>query len=420
MPESTGDRLSVLWLNQLDPGHPWAGGAERHIAEVGRRLVAQGHSLTIVSEAFEGLPAEETRGGIRTLRPVRRGLLHAWVLSNAARLVRDLRIDVVLGDLSKIVPWGRHSIGGAPLVSVVRHFSGHTIFAEVPFPAPPALWAVERLTPIFLRGSAIVTESHATATTLARLGAGNARITLIPPGVDSSRFSPDPEQRSPTPLIIYIGRLKRYKRLDLAVRAFASIRVCHPDAVFLIGGSGSDYERLHRTVARLGLEGSVQFLGTLPVDEVVRLYRRAWVHVQPSGAEGWGLTALESMACGTPVVAFNSGSLPESVGPRCADLLAEDANVGALAAALTRGLARPEVHDPTEAMALAQYARQFSWDATADRYGQLLAEAVRSWVRPLPETISLPVPSRWSRTSSSSVRSPSEGVERVTEHVEPA
>ncbi len=189
--------LSILWLNQLDPGHPWAGGAERHIEEVGRRLVAAGHSVTLVAERFENLPAEEWRAGIRILRRVRRGLLHAWVLSNAGRLVRQGQVDVVVGDLSKIVPWGQKTLGGRPLVSVVRHFSGRTIFTEAPFPAAPILWAIERLTPGFLRSAELVTESSTTEGILLHLGADPRRVARIPPG--STRTSSARTPRSGRP-----------------------------------------------------------------------------------------------------------------------------------------------------------------------------------------------------------------------------
>jgi glycosyltransferase involved in cell wall biosynthesis len=393
MNDPTSRRLSVLWLNQLDPGHPWAGGAERHIEEVGRRMVALGHTVTIVAERFDGAPAEEVRSGLRILRPVRRGLLHAWVLSNARRLVREHSVDVVVGDLSKIVPWGQRTLGGAPLLSVFRHFSGRTIFTEAPFPAAPLLWAVERLTPTFLRNGQIVTESRATATILAGLGARGTEISRIPPGVDGSRYSPNPAERSPIPLLVYVGRLKRYKRIEHALRAFAQLKKDWPAAEFHIAGGGSDHDRLVERTRAMGLSGSVRFLGSLPVEEIVRLYRRAWVHVQPSCAEGWGLTALESMACGTPVVAFAAVSLPETVGPLCADLLAIDGDVDSLAQAMARGLARPERSDPAAARRLAEYARGFSWDVTTDRYARLFAEVAVG--RPTAR----PTPTPWSRSS---------------------
>lgn len=412
MSAASARSVSILWLNQLDPGHPWAGGAERHIEEVGRRLAARGHRVTVVAESFPGLPREESLHGMRILRPVPRGLLHAWVVTNARRLVETYSVDVVVGDLSKIVPWGRHSLGGAPMVSVFRHFTGRTIFAEAPFPVAPILWTVERLVPTLLRRSEIITESHATAAILAELGAEEAEIALIPPGVDFDRFSPDPSVRSPTPLIAYVGRLKRYKRLEHALRAFALLRQQAPNAEFHIAGGGTDHDRLVARARDLGLSDCVRFLGSLPVEEVVQLYRRAWVHVQPSSAEGWGLTALESMACGTPVVAFAAVSLPETVGPLCQDLLAADGDVRSLAMAMARGLARPERSDPAAARRLAEYARGFSWDFTTERYAERIAQVAAR--QPMPR----PTPSAWSRPSST-VRPVLEVGERATDHAGP-
>lgn len=401
-----GAPLSILWLNQLDPGHPWAGGAERHIEEVGRRLVSSGHRVTVVAERFGDLPAEETRSGIRILRPVPRGLLHAWTLANARRLLDELRVDVVIGDLSKIVPWGQKTFGGRPLVSVVRHLNGRTIFGEVAFPAPPVLWLIERFTPAFLRSSDVITESRATAEVLRSLGATRGPIALIAPGVDGTRFRPDPASRSPTPLIVYVGRMKRYKRLDLALRAFAELRTRRPAATFHLAGGGSDHDRLRELASELGLGESVQFLGTPSLEEIVRLYQRGWVHVQPSSAEGWGLTAIESLACGTPVVAFAGGALSESVGPLCQGLLAAPATAPALAAALERGLDRPEVRDPVAAARLAEYARSFTWESTAAHYEHVLRAVVTAFPAASPTW----APFSWRRVRPSGLGS-SQGVD---------
>ncbi|MCI4370499.1 MAG: glycosyltransferase family 4 protein [Thermoplasmata archaeon] len=382
--------------------------------EVGRRLVAAGHSVTLVAERFENLPAEEWRAGIRILRPVRRGLLHAWVLSNAGRLVRQGQVDVVVGDLSKIVPWGQKTLGGRPLVSVVRHFSGRTIFTEAPFPAAPILWAIERLTPGFLRSAELVTESSTTEGILLHLGADPRRVARIPPGVDADIFRPDPSERSATPLVVYIGRIKQYKRVGHAIRAFARVLARRPDARFEIAGGGSDHDRIVALVRSLGLSDSVHCLGSVPLDQVVRLYRRAWVHVQPSSAEGWGLTALESMACGTPVAAYAAGSLPETLGPLCADLLAADGSVPALGEAIERAFARPEVHNAAAAARLAAYAQSYTWTSTAAGYARVLDAVVRESGPP----VAVPVPARQANPRASRIRAPGEPSDRSTDHAD--
>jgi glycosyltransferase involved in cell wall biosynthesis len=366
---------SILWLNQLDPLHPWAGGAERPIAEVGRRLVRGGNQLTVVAEQFGPLRAAETWEGIEIVRPVRRGLLHAWVLANARRLVERLRADVVVGDLSKIIPWGRRGLGGKPLVSIVRHFNGRTVFGEAAFPAPPLLWTIERGTPWLLRRSRIITEARATADVLTNLGGPRTAVTLVPPGVDTVQYRPDPTRRSRTPLVVYVGRLKRYKRVDLALEAFRLVLRHRPDARMEIAGGGTDHDRLVEHAHDLGVAGSVRFHGPGTLDDITALYQRGWVHVQPSAAEGWGLTALESMACGTPVAAFDAAALRESVGPLCADLLAPDGNVEELSQSILRGFERTERATAESTTRLVEYASSFSWESTAAGYARVLGQA---------------------------------------------
>lgn len=398
---------SILWLNQLDPLHPWAGGAERHIAEVGRRLVRAGHQVTVVAEQFGPLRSAETWEGIEILRPVRRGLLHAWVLANARKLVERFRSDVVVGDLSKIIPWGRRGLGGKPLVSIVRHFNGRTVFGEVPFPTPPVLWTIERGTPWFLRRSRIITEARATANVLTSLGVPRSAITLVPPGVDTAQYRPDPARRSRTPLVVYVGRLKRYKRVDLALEAFRLVLRHRPDARMDIAGGGTDLDRLVDRVHDLGLGSSVRFLGAGTLDDITALYQRAWVHVQPSAAEGWGLTALESMACGTPVAAFDAAALRESVGPLCADLLAPDGNVEELSQSILRGFERTESATAESTTRLVEYASTFSWESTAAGYARVLGQADLGIVPP--------VPTRWESPLGRS-RPYAETVDRTPDH----
>ena len=371
--------LSILWLNQLDPAHPWAGGAERHIAEVSRRLLSRGHRVTLVAEQHAPLAREEQVQGVHVLRAARRGLLHMWAVANARRLVQRFQVDVVIGDLSKIVPWGRQSFGGRPLVSIVRHISGRTIFGEAPFPTSPMLWLVERATPLFLAHADVVTEARATADVLERLGMRGEHVQRIPPGVDVSTFSPMPHRRASTPLVVYAGRLKRYKRLDLALAAFRLLKAQRPEARFEIAGTGDDAPRLEREVDRLGLRNSVEFRGALPTEGLVDLYRRGWVHVQPSAVEGWGCTTLEAMACGTPVAAFSVAALPEALGPVGAEFLARNADVGALASAIHRACARVEAADPAFAESLVAQARGYSWDATFEGYERLLSSAAGRW-----------------------------------------
>lgn len=366
------ESLRVAWLNQLDPLHPWAGGAERHIYEVSKRLVQNGHDVTIISERFRGSPVEDTIGSVKVIRPGNRFGIHLWA---AAYFNEAGQFDIAVQDLSKILPWDLLGSWAVPSIAIVRHLNESALLGEIPL-AAPVLWATERSYGLLLRRTPVVTEARCTAERLVNFGVPGSSITLVRPGVDHSVFTPDPSFRSPTPLIVYAGRLKRYKRVDLAMRAFAIVRKSVSNARMIVVGDGVDAPRLHLLRERLGLSSEIDFLGKVSPAELVNCYRRAWVHVQPSSAEGWGYTVMEAAACGTPTVAFAGTALEESVGPDCQRYLARSTTPVAFANAIACCLEDMSARPGDIARQVWEYAEEFDWERSTGAFGALLRHAL--------------------------------------------
>jgi glycosyltransferase involved in cell wall biosynthesis len=366
------ETLSIAWLNQLDSANPWSGGAERHIYEVCRRLAKRGHEVTVYAERLGDMPAAEVREGVHFVRPAGRMGLHLWALLNLRERLRLSRFDAVVHDLSKVLPWRLGEFDGTPTLAVVRHMNGKLLMEEAPKLTGPLFWFAERMYAWAYRGVPFVTEAAETKRVLTALGVPGGSINLVRPGVDHQVFTPEPAEKSRDPEVLYVGRLKVYKGADLAIRAFAEVRRWCPTAHLTIVGRGPEEVRLVELTRRLGLGESVTFAGFVPEADLPPLYRRAWVHVQPSQAEGWGYTVIEAAACGTPTVAFPCGALPESVGPVSSPFLADSVSAEALASSLIRCLAQliPDPYGLTAA--LRDYALEFDWDATALAYERLL------------------------------------------------
>ena len=363
----------IAWFNQFDPFHPWAGGAERHILEISSRLAGMGHSVTVIAERYRGLSRESEIDGFRILRPGGRLGVHLWAAANASRL-RDY--DVVVQDLSKILPWHRANRGRVPSVAIVRHLNGRGLMDEVLPMEGLALWGAERLYGRLLNGMPVLTESAVTRSALIRLGVHSGSIRLLRPGVDHSVYSPDLARRAPAPLILYAGRLRRYKRVDLALGAMTYLQHDWPEARMIIAGEGADSERLHQLTHDFGLGSKVTFTGRVEVEELVDLYRSAWVHVQPSAAEGWGYTVVEAAACGTPTVALKGTALEESVGPHCQPYHLDTPTPAALARALSRCLHDMQQGRNRLAQAMSSYSASFDWDSTTQAFAQVLLQTV--------------------------------------------
>ena len=202
------------------------------------------------------------------------------------------------------------------------------------------------------------------------------RIRVIYPGVDHDRFAPDPSVAPfPEPTFVYVGRLKRYKGVDVLLDALRRVRAAGVPARLLVAGRGDDRARLERVARERGVEPAVRFLGFVAEKVKVRLLRRAWANLYPSPKEGWGITNVEAAACGTPSVASDSPGLRESVRDGVSGFLAPHGDAGAWAERLLRLAGDAALRDRLREGAL-EHAARFSWERAADETEQHLLETV--------------------------------------------
>ncbi|MGH7676701.1 MAG: glycosyltransferase family 4 protein, partial [Gemmatimonadales bacterium] len=305
--------MRILLVNWNDRENPHAGGAEVHLHEIFGRLAAWGHGIDLVSS---GWPGGATRAQLDGMTVHRIGGRHSFAL-RARGLVRRLlagaRYDVVVEDVNKL-PLYLPTLTRLPFCAVVPHLFGGTAFAEASWPVATVVWLAERAVPRLYRRAAFHAISDSTRDDLVARGVRPERITVIYPGVDAAYFAPDPgTPRAGPPTFLYVGRLKRYKGVEIALRALAAVRVRGPDVELEIAGKGEDRRRLEALAATLGVAPAVRFLGFVTDEEKRRRMRRAWAVVFPSPKEGWGISNVEAAACGTPALASDSPGLRESV-----------------------------------------------------------------------------------------------------------
>jgi glycosyltransferase involved in cell wall biosynthesis len=203
------------------------------------------------------------------------------------------------------------------------------------------------------------------------LGFSEDRVHVVPPGVDP-RFAPG-SVRSPHPLVVAVGRLVPVKRFDALIDALVTLKPTHPELEGVIVGEGYERQALEARIAAAGAERWLHLPGHRTDDELLDLYRRAWVLAGSSVREGWGMTITEAAACGTPAVANRIAGYADAVIDGKTGLLV---NPGELAPALGRLLT-----DTALRTRLAEGARQrahtFTWEATAFGTLQVLANAAR-------------------------------------------
>ncbi len=205
------------------------------------------------------------------------------------------------------------------------------------------------------------------------LGVDPARVDAIPLGVNP-RFHPLPmpevsafqqANHIGAQTIFFLGSLEPRKNLLALIEAFHEVLARTPQAELIVGGSlGWKYAPLFERVRTLGLEGKVRFLGPVAAEDLPRWYNACTVFAYPSLYEGFGLPALEAMACGTPVVTSNVTSLPEVVGEAAISVSPTDTH--ALAQGLGRVLADEDLRLSMREQGLRR-AGMFTWQRTAER-----------------------------------------------------
>jgi glycosyltransferase involved in cell wall biosynthesis len=357
--------VRILLVNWNDRDNPKAGGAEIHLHEIFGRLAGRGHTVDLVASGFPGgAPTAELDG----MRVRRYGGRHSFAFA-ARPAVRSLlgagRYDVVVEDINK-VPLYLCGLTRLPFCAIVPHLFGTTAFVETNWALAALVWAAELPIPRLYRRAAFHAISESTRDDLVRRGVPRDRVVVIYPGVDGRWYTPDAgTPRAERPTFLYVGRLQRYKGVDILLRALARALAARGDLTLEIAGRGDDRPRLERLARRLGVAGAVRFLGFVSEEDKRRLLRRAWAVALTSPKEGWGISNVEAAACGTPALASDSPGLRESVRHGETGFLVPHGDDAALAQRMLE-----LAGDPSLVARLGRAGRVFaeglSWERAAD------------------------------------------------------
>ena len=233
------------------------------------------------------------------------------------------------------------------------------VLPQFALPRKMIVWAARNAT-------GVITVCNYLKDEMVALGVGPEAITPLRNGVDLERFALLDKDAARASLgfqgftLLSVGHLNEHKGHHLVIEALAEL----PDVSLVIAGSGPDHAKLEALAARLGLSHRVRLAGPVPQTELRTYYNAADLMVLASSREGWANVLLESMACGTPVVATSVCGTPEVVGAPAAGRLMRERSAGALVEAVRQLRA-----DRPERAATRAYAEGFSWDATTQ--GQL-------------------------------------------------
>jgi glycosyltransferase involved in cell wall biosynthesis len=210
------------------------------------------------------------------------------------------------------------------------------------------------------------------------LKADPSKVHVVNYGVDHENYFPRPDVARLPRTILFVGAVSRSKGVEVLIRAFAQVKARVPDARLIVAGKPTvDQPELEQLAKTLGAH-DISFTGFVAEQELPNMYASATVMVFPSHY-GFGLSTLEAMACGTPVVGVRTLDAPEFFAD--AGLLAEPNDPASLAECLIKMVADPQVQAEQREKSLAR-ARLFSWERTAREnvrvYEHVLAQRAAS------------------------------------------
>jgi teichuronic acid biosynthesis glycosyltransferase TuaC len=375
--------FSTLYPNAAQPNHGvFVENRLRHLVasgEVVSTVLApvpyfpKGRAFAGLAERFgwqdyAGVPAQELRHGLAVHHPrypviprVGMNLAPSLLFRAAARALRrlveaGLEFDAI--DAHYFYPDGVAAVRlgqvfGKPVVITAR---GSDITQLAHFSTPRRM-----IQAAIGHAAALVSVSAALGEGLVELGAPRGKVHVLRNGIDTAMFRPMDRTLSRGVLgvsgrvLVSVGGLIARKGHDRTIQALALL----PGYTLLIAGQGPERDALQALAQRLGVADRVRLLGPIPHPLLAEVFSAADASVLSSSREGWANVLLESMACGTPVVASNIPGNPEVVQEQAAGLVVDDNTPQGIAAGVSRLFA-----DLADRAATRAYAERFGWGET--------------------------------------------------------
>ncbi len=365
-PSTDGKRILVF--NWRDIRHKQAGGAEVYVHELARRWVAQGNSVTVFCGNDGMSPRYEFIDGVEIVR--RGGFYMVYVWAFLYYLIRFRKRYDVIVDCENGVPFFTPLYTKEKQFLLIHHVHRDVFRKSL---RPPlsnlAMFLETRVMPYVYDAVKIITVSPSSQKEILAEKLTSKDVAVVYNGVDLQSFTPG--HKDPVPTVLYLGRLKKYKSVDVLIKAAEKILAVVPEARFIIAGDGEERTRLMKLADKLGIADKVEFLGKVTEEMKIDLYRRAWVFVNPSYMEGWGITTIEANACATPVVASRVHGLIDSVKNPHTGYLVEYGDVDEFAGRISELLTNKE-QLAAMSQASLQWAKEFDWEVSAKKAMEVL------------------------------------------------
>lgn len=367
--------LRILIFAWRDSKHPDRGGSEEYLHQIAKRLVQKGHQVTFFASMHPGgsLP-EEKIDGIRIVRRGNKYTVYLWAVWCFLRRFRAQQFDIII-DQHNAISFFTPLYTSVPVINLVHHLSGDQWFDQAPGMMGRIGYFIEKyLYPLAYKNCHFVAVSeHTKQTMINQLGVSQEQIEVVRPGIASLYKT---KAKTNYPSLIYIGRLKKYKKIDQLIRSLLRLKYFFPNLKLHIVGSGDYKNELVKLTNNLGLANNVAFHGYVSDELKSDWLSSAWALVNSSWHEGWGISVIEANACGTIAIGSRNSGLSESIIDGQTGLLVKPGSIYSLSQAIKKILSSSVLRYRLEKNAV-RHARKYNWSKSASQFGRVIDQQAR-------------------------------------------
>jgi len=351
--------MKILILNWRDIKNPRAGGAEVLTHELAKGWVAAGHEVTFFSSFFTKAKKRESVDGVSIIR-AGNAISVYWQAYSYYKKEFKGKFDLIIDEINTL-PFFSNLYVKEKVVCHINQLAKEVWFYESVFPVSLFGYLIE---PFFLksyRNNDVITISKSTKDDLIALGFKESKINIIPMGIDFKPLEALVEKEE-LPTLIYVGRLKKSKRVHHIIEAYKLALIKQPDLkLWIVGKGDASYKACLYKLAKD--EAGIKFFHNLNNRDKLRLMSLAHLIVVTSAREGWGLIVTEANAMGTPALTYDVPGLRDSNKDGLTGFVCKENNPKCLSDEIIRFFDDQKLIARLSEKALED-SKQYSWQRT--------------------------------------------------------
>jgi glycosyltransferase involved in cell wall biosynthesis len=358
------NKMNILIFNWRDIKNSSAGGAEFYLHEQAKIWAKQGNEINWICGGWTGCLKNEIVDGVNIRRIG--GEFTQYMLAPFEYIKLKNKADVII-DAENGIPFFTPLYSKKKIILLIHHIHRDVWFKEKKFPISWIGNFLEtKIMPFIYKNKRIVTVSPSSLEEINKIMKNNS-VDVVYNAISDKCYD---TKKKGGQNIIFVGRIKKYKSIDVLLKAVSRI---DKNLIVNIVGRGDDELRLKNITKLLGLK-NVRFWGFVEESEKIKLLQNATLAVNPSFVEGWSITNIEANACGTIVIGSNVNGIKDSIIDKKTGLLFKYGDEKELAEKISSLLGDRRLREKMEAEAIRR-AKNFSWTASAEKFLSILKES---------------------------------------------